>query len=118
MALRNQFQRLNDIDLTDAHIELARFDLRPLQKNAYLVWQIWQSRDVAEAGEAPLHELRHHWQYADLVAVHQLLKASSKKGLLELIQQIEQHAKESFLVNGEVSPTCGGIDADDTNPLA
>jgi len=119
MALRNLFQRDNDIDLTDSHIELQRFDLRPLEKRAYVVWLVWQSIDVATDGAEPLHEIRQWWDKPDLVALHQLLKASSKKGLLELIYQIGQRAKDMDKdVDGSFSVTFGGIDATDTNPIA
>ena len=123
MALRNLFQRDNDIDLTDAHIELVRFDLRFSTKSAYVLWHVWQSRDTAAEGYAPLTGgdgmIEMDWGLAELKLVHAKMKSYSDKGLLAEKRAIHEVAKgidrDKF---GGFSVTFGAIDADDVQDLS
>ena len=119
MALRAFFAREYDIDLTDAHIELGRSDFRWRQKQLYLQFDVFQSREVAGAGGARLHMIEMTWGLDDLKDVHHLLKDASTKGLLVLKKAIEAHAKTKDRDDkDDHSPTEIGVDAEDVVTLA
>ena len=119
MARRAFFPRSNDIDLSDSHIELVRYDLRPREKRAYVCLDCWQSKDSAVDGEAPIHQIHKWLNHDELKALHTLVKGKSGKGLLVLIAAVEEFFSDIDTdESGDFCPTYGSVSATTVDPLA